>query len=121
MSADQKITKNLIETHSIHIILFLLLIYFIYNNLHLGFLLLLLIIGFSYYTNLRIFLITHLSNYITLFNEINEEETNGEETNGKETDGEETKEEETNDYVPDTNEDDETNEILRTIHEELSK
>jgi hypothetical protein len=111
MSADQKITKNLIEKHSIHIILFLLLIYFIYNNLHLGFLLLLLIIGFSYYTNLRTFLVTHLSNYHTLFNNEETPPTN-EETND---------EEEINDYVPDVNEDDETNEILRTIHEELSK
>ena len=140
MSADSKITKDIVEKNSIHIILFLLLIYFIYNNLHLGFLLLILILFIIYYTNFRTFLLSHLSTYegfkqlISSFQlffygvaaQGEEEAADVEEAADEEEEAaaeEEAVEDEEmcDDYVEDEDEDEATNEILRTIHEELSK
>jgi len=151
MSADAKVTRNIIEKNSLHIILFLLLIYFIYNNLHLGFLLLILIIFIIYYTNLRNFLLSQLSTYdkfknlsssfnCFLYNTIddppnqnnecdqppeqdndsNDQNNEGDDSNDQNNEDDNSNDQPNTDYVIDENEDDETNEILRTIHEELS-
>lgn len=61
ISADKKITKDIIQKNSLHIILFLLLIYFVYNNLHLGFLLLIILVLVLYYTNLKHFFYNYIN------------------------------------------------------------
>ncbi len=53
VSADPKITRSIIRKSSLHIILFLLLVYFVYNNLHLGFLLLIILGIVMYYTSFK--------------------------------------------------------------------
>jgi hypothetical protein len=63
LSADKTISKEIIKKNSLHIILFLLLIYFIYNNLHLGFLLLIVLGVILYYTNFKIYILNNLQQY----------------------------------------------------------
>jgi len=62
ISADPKITKNIIKKNSVHIIFFLLLIYFVYNNLHLGFFLLIIMILILYSTSLKMFFLHYIRN-----------------------------------------------------------
>ena len=77
ISADKKITKTIIHKNSLHIILFLLLVYFVYNNLHLGFLLLIILGIVLYYTNFKNFFIHYfqqpsdLKNWREIFNNLN--------------------------------------------------
>ena len=62
ISADPKVTRNIVRKNSIHIIFFLLLIYFVYNNLHLGFFLLIIVVIILYYTNFRHFFLHYIRN-----------------------------------------------------------
>ena len=62
ISADPKVSKEIIKKSSLHIILFLLLVYFIYNNLHLGFLLLIILGLVLYYTSFKNVIWKNMSN-----------------------------------------------------------
>jgi hypothetical protein len=63
LSADKKMSKEIIKKNSLHIILFLLLIYFIYNNLHLGFLLFIILGVILYYTNFKTYILNNLQQH----------------------------------------------------------
>lgn len=138
ISSDPKTSKDIVKNNSIHIIIFTLIVYFVFNNLHLGYLIFGLGIIVLYFTEFKKVLIKQAKN-IDFFNDIVEliEDKPGDDENKEVISDENNKEnnkevindennkgvinDEDNNEEMNKNETEEIENILNEIHESIQK
>lgn len=75
LSADPALKRNIIKKNSVHLIFFLVLIYFVFNHLHLGYFLIGLSAVVLYFTNFKQIIMSSLQSNVN--NELNKDSISG--------------------------------------------